>query len=319
MFFIESEKKNNSNGILCDESLMLMTVDVEDWFQVENLKKSISFSAWPSFKLRVEENTFRLLDLLDSYKQSYKMENGRTERVYAPTTFFVLGWVAERLPHLVREIHRRGHEVASHGYLHNLCQQQSFDYLIRDLNDSKKLLEDIIGSTVYGYRAPSFSITGDILKIIEDCGYLYDSSFNSFGMNGRYGHIDVSQYFNKGYAIEISKNFYEIPIGNIKFGKCILPWGGGGYFRLIPFSIFKNGVKRILSREGVYLFYIHSWEIDPQQPRVKEASVLSKFRHYFNLEKTDEKMKKFISHFQRCRFQTCRQYLEKITQNEHSD
>lgn len=93
MFFIESEKKNNSNGILCDESLMLMTVDVEDWFQVENLKKSISFSAWPSFKLRVEENTFRLLDLLDSYKQSYKMENGRTERVYAPTTFLFLdGW-----------------------------------------------------------------------------------------------------------------------------------------------------------------------------------------------------------------------------------
>jgi len=108
-------------------------------------------------------------------------------------TFFVLGWLAERLPHLVREIHSRGHEVASHGYYHNLCNEQSHEDLKNDLSNSKSLLEDIIGTQVYGYRAPSFAITNDILKIIEDCGYLYDSSYNSFSMHRRYDQISVSQ------------------------------------------------------------------------------------------------------------------------------
>ncbi len=123
----------------------------------------------------------------------------------------MLGWIAERLPHIVREIHTRGHEVASHGYYHNLCNQQSPDALKKDLEDSKKLLEDILGAPVFGYRAPSFSITHDILKIIEDCGYLYDSSFNSFGMHGRYGQVDLAQNEKKGMAVPIKRPLKTFP------------------------------------------------------------------------------------------------------------
>jgi len=139
----------------------------------------------------------------------------------------VLAWIAERLPHLVREIHTRGHEVASHGYYHNLCNQQSPNALKKDLTDSKKLLEDIIGSPVVGYRAPSFSINKDILKIIKDCGYLYDSSYNSFALHSRYGQVDLSMNGKKGVAAKLSDTFYEFPVSNIELGKCPLPWGVG--------------------------------------------------------------------------------------------
>ena len=249
-------------------SHILLTIDVEDWFQVENFKQWIPFSSWQSYELRVEKNTHYLLDILDSIKL-----NKRTNPTSSPKgTFFVLGWIAERLPHLVREIHSRGHEVASHGYCHNLCKECSFEDLREDLIDSKKLLEDSTGERIYGYRAPSFSINKDILKIIEECGYLYDSSFNSFGIHGRYGQVDLSHNIKKGITAKISDNFYEIPISNFRFGDRILPWGGGGYFRLIPSFIFRLGVQSILKKENAYLFYIHPWEMDPKQPRVKEAS-----------------------------------------------
>ena len=147
----------------------LLTIDVEDWFQVENFKKYIPFASWSSYELRVEKNTHRILDLLDSASFKFQVSSFKIS-----ATFFVLGWLAERLPHLVREIHSRGHEIASHGYYHNLCNEQSHEELKTDLYNSKSFLEDIIGTQVYGYRAPSFAINNDILKIIEDCGYLYD-------------------------------------------------------------------------------------------------------------------------------------------------
>ncbi len=267
-------------------------------------------------------------------------------------TFFALGWIAERLPNLVREIHSRGHEVASHGYLHNLCNQQSHEELKKDLIDSKKLLEDIIGAPVFGYRAPSFAINNDILKIIEDCGYLYDSSYNSFAMHSRYGKVDLPQNNNKGIAFPISetsnsqpsndnqlsamsyelpsssndyqlsamshelylhRRFYELPISNLKLGNHIFPWGGGGYFRLIPFPVFKMGVQSILKKENAYLFYMHPWEVDPEQPIVAEASKFFKFRHYINLDKTASKLLSFITAFKKCRFITCYQYIDEIS------
>jgi len=291
-----------------------MTVDVEDWFQVENFKQCIPFSSWSSRELRVEKNTYRLLDLFDSCEKRGAIENVPPAKIHA--TFFVLGWIAERLPHLVREIHARGHEVASHGYLHNLCYQQSFDDLTKDLSDNKKLLEDIIGAEIYGYRAPSFSITDDILKIIEDCGYLYDSSFNSFGMTGRYGRIDFLQGIHQR-IVKISGKFYEMPISNVKLGKFILPWGGGGYFRLIPFRLFKRGVQFELKKTGMYLFYIHPWEIDSEQPRVNEAPAFYRFRHYVNLRNSYIKLLMFFETFSRCSFATCHQYLEKIGTTEY--
>ena len=281
-------------------SHILLTIDVEDWFQVENFKQWIPFSSWQSYELRVEKNTHYLLDLLDTASFQFR------------ATFFVLGWIAERLPHLVREIYSRGHEVASHGYCHNLCKECSPEDLREDLIHSKKLLEDIIGDHIDGYRAPSFSIDRDILKIIEECGYLYDSSFNSFGMHGRYGQVDLSHNIRKGIMAKVSDNFYELPISNFRLGDRILPWGGGGYFRLIPFFIFRLGVQSILKKENAYLFYIHPWEIDPDQPTVKEASFVYKFRHYINLDKTQLKFSKLIESFRHHHFLTCREYINKL-------
>jgi len=277
----------------------LLTVDVEDWFQVENFKQWIPFSSWSSRELRVEKNTHRLLDLLDSVKND------------APkATFFILGWLAERLPGLVREIHDRGHEVASHGYNHNLSSKQDPEELRKDLSDSKKLLEDIIGSPLYGYRAPSFSIDDASLKVVEECGYMYDSSFNSFAMHGRYGQVDLSDNGKIGIAIQVSQSFYELPISNLSIRNQILPVGGGGYFRLTPFPLFKLGVRKILKKDNAYLFYTHPWELDPEQPRVNEASPIYRFRHYVNLDKTQSCLSELLEDFSQCHFVTCRQYLE---------
>ena len=303
---------------------ILITIDVEDWFQVENFKPWIPFSSWSSYELRVEKNTHRLLDLFDSYISTRNSEPGTRNPINA--TFFVLGWLAERLPNLVREIHQRGHEVASHGFIHNLTEQQSDDDLKQDLSDSKKLLEDIIGAPIFGYRAPSFAINNNILNIIEDCGYFYDSSYNSFALHGRYGHVDFSKNDRKGIAIQISKIqnpkskiLYELPISNLQFSiknqkskikNLVLPWGGGGYFRLIPFYLFKFGIQSIFKKENAYVFYMHPWEIDPEQPRVHSASLFYKFRHYVNLSKTATKLSSFMDSFKQHRFITCHEYLQ---------
>ncbi len=312
---------------------ILLTIDVEDWFQVENFKQYIPFSTWSSYDFRVEKNVHRLLDLFDSSNQQPTTLNRHAHKVRC--TFFILGWLAERLPHLVREIQNRGHEVASHGFDHNLCNEEPKDRLKQDLLDSKKLLEDIISAPVLGFRAPSFSISDDTLKVIEECGYLYDSSFNSFAMHGRYGKILLNSYTKKGISYQVSNNFHELPISNLTLqnllpyelsalsseqnirknlfsGSFVLPWGGGAYFRIIPFSIFKRGVESILKKENAYLFYMHPWEIDPDQPRVSKASSFSKFKHYINLNKNFLKLTCFIEYFGRCRFISCRQYLDKV-------
>jgi len=314
-----------------DNHYILLTIDVEDWFQVENFKQCIPFSSWPSCELRVEQNTHRLLDLFDAFEQKKYLQNPvnpvrpSTNKIKA--TFFILGWIAERLSHLVREIHDRGHEVASHGFYHDLCNKQSREDLKKDLTDSKKLLEDIIGNRVYGYRAPSFAINYDILKIIEDSGYLYDSSYNSFALHGRYGKLSIDGYPKKGIALPINqstqstnklnqpinpKNFYELPISNLKLGGLTFPLGGGGYFRIIPNLLFKYGVKSILKKENAYMFFMHPWEIDPDQPKVKDAFLTYKFRHYVNLKNTKTKLIKLIKKFEHCRFITCNQYLQEL-------
>jgi len=194
---------------------ILITIDVEDWFQVENFKQYIPFSTWSSHEFRVEKNVHRLLDLFDSCNPQPATHKRHAHIVRC--TFFILGWLAERLPHLVREIQKRGHEVASHGFNHNLCNKESSHNLKQDLLDSKKLLEDIISAPVLGFRAPSFSISDDTLKVIEECGYLYDSSFNSFAMHGRYGKILLNSYTKKGLSYRVSNNFFELPISNLEF------------------------------------------------------------------------------------------------------
>ena len=272
----------------------LFTVDVEDWFQVENFKPWIAPDTWSERELRVEHNVHRLLDLLDKF----------------PSTFFILGWVAEKLPHLIKEISERGHEVASHGFGHQLCHDIDPTDLKQDLIRSKQLIEDLTGDEVVGYRAPSFSINAQALEILKKCGYRYDSSYNSFEANPRYGHLDLSQYRRNGQGIQISENFHELPLSNLTLLNKTLPWSGGGYFRLFPYSLFRQGVRNILSKEGCYLFYLHPWEIDDGQPRVLEADRLSRFRHYCNLKTTYKKLQRMLRDHTHCRFATCREFLQ---------
>jgi peptidoglycan-N-acetylglucosamine deacetylase len=349
------DNNNTPNGSI------LLTFDIEDWFQVENFKKYIPFSSWDSCELRVEKNTHCILDLLDSIKGSRLKAQGSGEkppggsptpcalrpapemlsssvdvssasllpapcpmhvgssptpyplrlRLPVQATFFVLGWIAKRLPDLVREIYSRGHEVASHGYDHYLCGNQEKNHFRKDLIDSRRLLEDIIGKRVYGYRAPSFSVTNDILGIIEECGYLYDSSYNSFSINKRYGKLHLNGKVKDGILYKMSDKFYELPISNLGIGRRILPWGGGGYFRIIPSRVFYKGARSILKYQTGYLFYLHPWEMDPIQPTVNFAKLFYRIRHYTNLKKTSTKLSNFINHFQDCDFLTCYQYLAK--------
>lgn len=294
---------------------ILLTIDVEDWFQVENFKSWIPFSSWDKFDLRVEKNVHRLLDLFDSIKlenptNSINSTNPINQEIRC--TFFILGWIAERLPHLVREIHQRGHEVASHGFNHQMNTGQTYEELKKELLKSKKLLEDMISSPVYGYRAPSFSISNGILKIIEDCGYRYDSSYNSFEFNSRYGKVSLDCNNTSSVACRLSQDFSELPISNLKISQTVIPWGGGGYFRLIPLFLFKRVVEFMLQNDDAYIFYMHPWEIDPEQPIVAEASAGYKFRHYVNLRRTFKKLKALIESFSSCRFVPCHTYLDAL-------
>lgn len=279
---------------------ILLTVDVEDWFQVENFKSHIPFQDWPRCELRVERNTRRLLDLLEEIRPP--------GRPALRATFFILGWLARRLPDLVRDIRERGHEVASHGINHELCSGLPHTRLRQDLEDSRKLLEDLTGAPIHGYRAPSFSISDPVLTMIRAAGYTYDSSYNSFALHGRYGHANLNGH-HRGIAVRIARNFHELPISNLQVGRVVLPLGGGGYFRIIPGPLFEHGVRAILKHQDAYLFYLHPWEIDPDQPRVTSAPASFRFRHYVNLGRTRDKLRHLIAAFHDARFLTCQEYL----------
>lgn len=289
--------------------MILLTFDVEDWFQVENLRRCFPHSTWDGCELRVEASTQRVLDLLDEAGEG-RSNHGAKGLVRG--TFFVLGWIAERVPGLVREIVKRGHEVASHGYRHRLCRLEGPAELARDLERSRKLLEDLSGRAVAGYRAPGFSISDEVLRQVVASGYRYDSSFNSFAFNPRYGRLDLGQCRRRGIAYEVAPGFHELPLGNVEIRGQVLPWAGGGYFRLLPPRLFNLGVQHILDGGRDYLFYLHPWEFDPGQPRVRELGRLSRLRHYLNLERTAERFRRFIGAFPQERFTTCSDYLESV-------
>ncbi len=300
-----------------EKASFLLTVDVEDWFQVENFKPYIPRESWPSRELRVERNTLGLLDLLDSVHRGHPSDSTRSTPVRA--TFFVLAWIAERLPGLVREIHARGHEVASHGCTHELCGNQSDSALTEDLVKSRQILEDIIGDRVFGFRAPSFSINLSVLEAIRKAGYVYDSSYNSFRLHGRYGHLPIPENGNNPLnraLIQPIHGLFELPISNLRLGNWILPWGGGAYFRLIPQRLFRSGIRFILKRQQAYVMYLHPWELDPDQPRVQEASSTRKFRHYTNLKKTRTRLKSLMAAFPRCDFVSCKSYIDQLKNAE---
>lgn len=258
-----------------------MSIDVEDWFQVENLKPVVARETWDSRESRVVRNTNRILDLLEEHR--------------AQATLFVLGWVAERQPELIRRIAAAGHEIASHGYGHDLIYTLSPAEFRADVERGKKLLEDVTGERVIGYRAPSFSITDWAVSILQDLGFEYDSSVFPTVAHDRYGRLTG---VDSGHPIlELSPGFHEVCISCLPLGKRGLPWGGGGYFRMLPYAVWRGGVKRILATGAPYLFYIHPWEIDPGQPRMQGLSAVRRFRHYLNLARCEERFARLLADF----------------------
>ena len=258
-----------------------MSIDVEDWFQVENLKPVIPRETWDTRESRVVRNTTRILDLLQEHR--------------ARATFFVLGWVAERQPELIRRIADGGHEVASHGYGHDLIYNLSPAEFRSDVERGKKLVEDVTGQRVIGYRAPSFSITDWAVSILQELGFEYDSSVFPTVAHDRYGRLTG---VDAGHPIlELRPGFHEVSISCLPLGGRGLPWGGGGYFRMLPYKAWRAGVQRILAGGSPYMFYLHPWEIDPGQPRVQGLSPVSRFRHYLNLARCEDRFAALLRDF----------------------
>lgn len=258
-----------------------ITIDVEDWFHVENLRSAVPRSSWGRCELRVERNVDRILALMDE-----RQVRG---------TWFVLGWVAARLPGLVRRIAEAGHEVASHGYGHALIPTISAAEFRCDAERSKKLLEDIVGAEVGGYRAPSFSITDEAVDELRNIGFRYDSSAFPVIAHDRYGKL---RGIGSGDAIvEIRPGFYEVCVSCLSLGGHGIPWGGGGYFRLLPYPVFRAGIRRIAAQGRPYVFYLHPWEFDPGQPRPAGLRRGEAFRHYVNLERVEGRFARLLADF----------------------
>ena len=261
-----------------------LTVDVEDYFQVSAFAKNIDQNDWDSHPLRVEKNTYRLMDMFDEAQ--------------VKATFFVLGWVAERNRGLIEEIAKRGHEVASHGYSHQLIYNQTPEVFREETIRSKALLEDIVQVPVRGYRAASYSITKNslwALDILAETGFEYDSSIFPV-RHDRYGIPDAEDV---PHVIKTPKghSLVEFPLSTAKIFNYKLPVAGGGYFRLYPYALTKAGLGQINRRNIPFIFYLHPWEIDADQPRL-EASWFSQFRHYNNLDRCELRLQKLLRDFQ---------------------
>ena len=260
-----------------------MSIDVEDYFHVSVFDGVVPRTTWDSLESRVYANTLRLLDMFDEF--------------HVRSTFFVLGWVAERHPGLVKDIAVRGHEVASHGYAHRLIYDQTPAAFRHDVRRAKRLLEEACGRAVRGYRAPSYSVTPRslwALDVLLEEGYEYDASIFPI-RHDRYG-IPVSG--RQPYLIERQiGTLAEVPGSTTRLGPLNLPVAGGGYFRLLPYAWTRWGIGRINRLEGrPAVFYLHPWEIDPRQPRLP-AGRLGRFRHYRNLERTEARLRQLLTDF----------------------
>jgi polysaccharide deacetylase family protein (PEP-CTERM system associated) len=260
-----------------------MTVDVEDYFHVSAFDGVVRRDRWDAYERRVTANTMRLLAAFD--------------QAGVRATFFVLGWVAEREPSLVRAIVAEGHELASHGYAHRLIYEQERAAFREDVRHAKAVLEQIGGVAVRGYRAPSFSITPRsrwALEILIEEGYAYDASIfpirhDRYGMPGAPRHPYVERA--GGHSIA------EAPATTVAFGPMTLPAAGGGYFRLFPYAFTRWAIRRVNEQDQVpAIFYLHPWEVDPSQPRIN-AGRISRFRHYTNIRRTEPRLRRLLNDF----------------------
>jgi polysaccharide deacetylase family protein (PEP-CTERM system associated) len=258
-----------------------MTVDVEDYFQVSAFAPYVDRAGWDARECRIERNVERILSMFE--------EHG------AHATFFTLGWLAERYPGLVRSIVDAGHELASHGYWHRRATDQSEAEFLDDVVGAKRLLEDVSGVQVRGYRAPSFSIGTQnpwAFDCLERAGYEYSSSTYPIA-HDHYGAPDAPRF-----AYRVSGGLIELPVTAMRMFDRNWPAAGGGYFRLMPYSLSRWLLNRVnaVDRQPA-IFYFHPWEIDAGQPRVPGISAKTRFRHYLNLSRMEGKLRRLLADF----------------------
>lgn len=259
-----------------------LTIDVEDYYQVSAFETVSAPSSWDTLPSRVQRNTKVVLDILDTHKTK--------------ATFFIVGWIAERHPSLVREIVSRGHEVGCHSYLHRRIYTLTPDEFREDTKKAKDILEEITGQQVLSYRAPSYSITEKslwALDVLAELGFMYDSSIFPV-YHDTYGIPDAPRF---RYQLK-DHQMVEFPISTAHFFGCNIPVAGGGYFRLFPYWLTRALLRTINFQEKQpFVFYLHPWEVDPEQPRFRNAPALSRFRHYNNLTKTEGRFRRLLQDF----------------------
>jgi polysaccharide deacetylase family protein (PEP-CTERM system associated) len=260
----------------------LASFDVEDWFHAANLGRSVGNADWATLEGRVERNTHELLDMLAD--------------VGAKSTFVVLGWVARTYPQLVRRIVDEGHELASHTDLHRQLWSLPAHELAQELTHSRESLEQAGGTRVLGVRAPNFSISDDVLDAIARAGYWYDSSFFSLRAHGRYGRL--SQDVDPDAAVTaVRHGLLELPMSRLQVGPAALPWAGGAYFRLIPYPLFRAGVRRRLRRESWFMFYFHPWELDHEEAPPPGLARARRVRSYAGRRRMRADLRRLLAEF----------------------
>jgi polysaccharide deacetylase family protein (PEP-CTERM system associated) len=258
-----------------------LTVDVEDYFQVSAFDARIPRSEWDRMPCRIERNVDCILSLLSDHG--------------VRATFFTLGWIAERFPIVVRRIAEAGHEIASHGFAHQRATSQDAKSFLADIRIAKKILEEIVGAPVRGYRAPSFSIGSSnpwAFDCIAEAGYRYSSSVYPI-RHDHYGDHDAPRF-----AHEVRTGLLEVPIATVRVLRRNWPAGGGGYFRLLPYAVSHWSIRRVNVVDGMpAIFYLHPWELDPGQPRIAGAGAKARFRHYVNLNKVHARLQQLLGDF----------------------
>jgi polysaccharide deacetylase family protein (PEP-CTERM system associated) len=272
-------------------SLNALSVDVEDYFHVSAFEGQISPSDWPTFESRVARNTDRILALLDRYQVS--------------ATFFFLGWIAEQQPALVRRVQAAGHEIATHGYAHRLVTGQTPDEFRRDVQRSLDVLQEVVGTRVLGYRAPSYSITPATawaLQVLRELGLHYDSSL--YPIRHDLGGFPVAPR----HPHRIADGLWEVPLTTWCLGRWTVPVAGGGYLRFYPYLFTRWAVRQVNDEGLPAVVYVHPWELDPHQPRIGVGSLRSRLRHYQNLGKTEQRLESLCRDF---RFSTIHSLLDR--------
>ena len=258
-----------------------LTIDVEDYFQVSAFSNIINKKNWDEKECRIEKNIDNIISILDLKK--------------IKATFFTLGWIAERYPSMIKKILMEGHDLASHGYAHEKVSEISKSDFYQDVTRAKGILEDIGGKQINGYRAPSFSIAEKnfwAMEILSETGHRYSSSIYPV-KHDHYGSPNAPRFPYKVFS-----ELLEVPPTTVKLFGRNFPASGGGYFRLLPYSISKKMLDHVNSSENKpVVFYFHPWEIDSHQPKISNLSIKTRFRHYKNIEKMEEKIKKLVEDF----------------------